>query len=175
MLTKYEFVSIAFFYLIHLGTAFRTNQCYARWWEARGCWGLIINHSRNIMRISTSWMLQGATDANEARRKQQLDRLALSVWEFPRALSRHLLRGAEDEEAFAADVRFRLDPDIAEKLISVRHRPTKALYDLTNSVDALSLPFIKRIEIDKSITVLCDQAGACERILSAPVPLFYTR
>jgi putative membrane protein len=157
------------------GAVFRTNSCYARWWEARGCWGLIINHSRNIMRMSTSWTLQGATPENKEKREKQLNELALSVWEFPRSLTRHLLRGEEDEIPFAADVRERLHPDIAEKLISVRHRPTKALYDLSKSVDALNLTFIKRLEIDKSITVLCDQAGACERILSAPIPLFYTR
>ena len=127
------------------------------------------------MRMASSWTLQGATPENEQKRKQQLDDLALAVWEFPRSLNRHLLRGQEDEEAFAKDVRERLDSEVAETLIGVRHRPTKALYDLSKAVDALSLPFIKRIEIDKSITVLCDQAGACERILTSPVPLVYTR
>lgn len=127
------------------------------------------------MRMATTWTLQGATSENEAKRKRQLDDLSLAVWEFPRALSRHLLRAAEDEEPFAKDIRDRLNQETAEKLMSVRHRPTKALYDLTKAVDALSLPFIKRLELDKSITVLCDQAGACERILSCPMPLIYTR
>ncbi len=125
------------------------------------------------MRMANVWTLQCATPVNELKRKKKLDDLALAVWEFPRALCRHLLTGTEDEEAFANDVRERLDPEIAEKLIGVRHMPTKALYDLTNAVDALNLPFIKRLELDKSITVLCDQAGACERILSCPMPLVF--
>jgi len=127
------------------------------------------------MRMASSWTLVDATTENEQERKEKLQRLACNVWAFPRSLSRHLLPPGEDEEAFQAQVRERLDSRTAENLIAVRHRPTKALFDLTSTVDELNLSFIKRIEIDKSIVVLIDQAGACERIFSAPVPLVYTR
>lgn len=154
---------------------FRTNSSYARWWEARGCWGLIINHSRNIMRIASAWSLQSATPENSAERKRKLSNVATAAWEFPRALTRHLLRAAEDEDDFQREMRTALDPAKAEYLIGVRHRPTRALYDLSTAVQDLNLSFLKKIEIDKSITVLINQAGACEKILSAPVPLVYNR
>ena len=154
---------------------FRTNSSYSRWWEARGCWGKIINHTRNIMRMGSSWTLKGATDLNEAQRLENVKNLATATWEFPRALCRHLLSSEEDELDFQNAMRERLSPEQAEAIIAVRHRPTKALFDLSTAVDALGLPFVKRIEIDKSVVVLTDMAGACERIFSSPVPLVYTR
>lgn len=154
---------------------FRTNASYSRWWEARGCWGKIINHSRNIMRMGSSWTLKGATSENQEQRIKNVQNLAISVWQFPRALTRHLLSKEEDEMPFMAEMYERLPRDRAESIVKCRHRPTKALFDLSCSVDALNLPYVKRIEVDKSIVVLCDQAGACERIFSSPVPLVYTR
>lgn len=154
---------------------FRTNSSYSRWWEARGCWGKIINHSRNIMRMGSSWTLKGASADNQAQRLRNVQNLAIAVWEFPRALTRHLLSSEEDENAFIAQMYERLPKEQAEAMIKCRHRPTKALFDLSCAVDALGLPYVKRIEVDKSIVVLCDQAGACERIFSSPVPLVYTR
>ena len=34
---------------------FRTNSCYARWWEARTAWGLVVAAARNLVRQSAAW------------------------------------------------------------------------------------------------------------------------
>lgn len=154
---------------------FRTNTSYFRWNEARSCWGRIVNHTRNIMRMGSSWMLTESYEEDPLIRREALADLELAIWEFPRSLQRHLLRAQEDEEVFQMEVRERLAPKDAEALIAATHRPTKALFDLSNAVERLPISYIKRIEIDKSIVVLGDMAGACERILSSPVPLVYTR
>ena len=31
---------------------FRNNSAYDRWWEARGLWGAIVNHSRSLVRLA---------------------------------------------------------------------------------------------------------------------------
>jgi putative membrane protein len=36
--------------IISLLLAFRSNQAYDRWWEARGIWGAIVNDSRSLTR-----------------------------------------------------------------------------------------------------------------------------
>ncbi|HEY6901292.1 MAG TPA: bestrophin family ion channel, partial [Puia sp.] len=36
--------------VISLLLAFRSNQAYDRWWEARGIWGAIVNDSRSLAR-----------------------------------------------------------------------------------------------------------------------------
>ena len=46
---------------IALFIGFAVNASYARWWEARGLWGLMINASRNLAR-------QGLTLMDEFRR-----------------------------------------------------------------------------------------------------------
>jgi len=161
--------------VLGLMLVFRTNTSYFRWNEARSCWGRIVNHTRNIMRMGSSWMLTESYEEDPLIRREALADLELAIWEFPRSLQRHLLRAQEDEEVFQMEVRERLAPKDAEALIAATHRPTKALFDLSNAVERLPISYIKRIEIDKSIVVLGDMAGACERILSSPVPLVYTR
>lgn len=125
--------------------------------------------------MGSSWMLTESYEEDPLIRREALADLELAIWEFPRSLQRHLLRAQEDEEVFQMEVRERLAPKDAEALIAATHRPTKALFDLSNAVERLPISYIKRIEIDKSIVVLGDMAGACERILSSPVPLVYTR
>ena len=154
---------------------FRTNASYGRWNEARTNWGKIINHSRNIARLGSSWTLPGASKENKNTREEVLDRLALCIWSFPRSLTRHLLSEYEDEEQFQYDVKEKFDPMTANRLIAAKHRPTNALFHLSLAVDQLPLSFVKRIEVDKSIVVLCDMMGACERIFNSPVPLVYSR
>lgn len=159
--------------VLGLMLVFRTNTCYFRWNEARSCWGMIVQHTRNIMRMGTSW--SEIDKADEQLCREALKNLELGVWEFSRSLQRHLLTAKEDEEAFQKEVRARLNPKAAEELIAAPHRPTRALFDLTLAVEQLKIPYLRRIEIDKSIVVLCDMNGACERLLTSPIPLVYTR
>src|SRR6187399_1390876 len=42
--------------VISLLLAFRSNQAYDRWWEARTIWGAIVNDSRTLSRQILSFM-----------------------------------------------------------------------------------------------------------------------
>jgi len=90
-------------------------------------------------------------------------------------MTRHLWPANEDEKQFQLDCRERLSPERAQACIDAPHRPTRALYDLANAVNNLPLGWQRRVEIDKSVIVLGDQCGGCERLFDSPVPLFYTR
>ena len=51
--TKIDTINLGQFHLIFsfvltIIIAFRVNAAYARWWEARGQWGVIVNNSRNL-------------------------------------------------------------------------------------------------------------------------------
>jgi len=71
---------------------FRTNTSYARWLEARSAWGRIVNHSRNIMRLGSTWTLNNPMTTTIQDRdkstntKLALQKLALAVWVVPRSL-----------------------------------------------------------------------------------------
>ena len=86
-----------------------------------------------------------------------------------------MLSKEEDEDTFQRDVRTYLDPTIANDLISAHHRPTRALFYLSEAVYRLPLRVEEKVNVDSSVAVLIDMVGTCERIFSSPVPLVYTR
>ena len=133
---------------------FRTNASYGRWDEARKMWGLMINRSRDIVRMGATWYapgterlgyMQGVEDSkgnfvraspavDEGERSRKLVQLSKSVWAFSRSLARHLTPPEEDEAAFQRDVRERLDPEQAEALIAADHRPNRAMFDIGKQI-----------------------------------------
>ena len=70
---------------------------------------------------------------------------------------------------------FRSRPDLAEDLIAARHKPTRALYEVSAAINEFPIGDQRIVGMDKSTTVLCDAMGSSERIFSSPVPRFYTR
>ena len=148
---------------------FRTNASYHRWWDARQMWGEIITQSRNVVRTSSTW-----TDDEEA-----LEQLVLSAWLFPRSIM-NKLSGPDDDDDYREELQEQFGEDFdsanfVSRLMLAPDRPMAALMNLSLAVNALSIEKQRRIEIDKSLVILGDQLGACERIFSSPVPLVYTR
>lgn len=150
---------------------FRTNASFGRWTEARKAWGAVVNNCRNLLRLGASWIRDDDSDTARAH----LEQLANATWAFARCLQRHLLGELEDDEAFRRDIRQHLSPATAQNLLDARHKPSRALYDLSNVINALPLPYLRRLELDRSVVALCDATGVCDRIFSSPVPLVYTR
>lgn len=166
---------------------FRTNASYGRWDEARKMWGLMINRSRDIVRMGATWYAPGTERTgfltggvmnpkiDEEERTEKLDKLAKSVWSFSRALARHLTPPEEDEEAFQIAVRERLDPEQAEALIAADHRPNRAMFDIGVAINDLPMHFMRRNQIDADVSLFEDISGGCERIFGSPIPLVYSR
>jgi ion channel-forming bestrophin family protein len=125
------------------------------------------------MRETASWTLKSDLAAEE--KVILIRRVADCVWLFPRSLQRHLWNPVEDTEPFANAVRGRLDYKLAEEMINARHKPTRALYEMSKAVNELPLDTIQRSTIDQCVTTLCDALGACDRIFGSPVPSIYTR
>jgi predicted membrane chloride channel (bestrophin family) len=90
-------------------------------------------------------------------------------------MKRHLSPPDEDEPEFQRELRARLSPTQAEAIIAAAHRPNRALYDLSVAIDRLPMHFMRKNEINKNLSIFEDTLGGCERLLSSPVPLFYTR
>jgi putative membrane protein len=148
---------------------FRTNASYQRWLEARMRWGTIITQSRNVVRMGNTW-----TDDAEA-----LEQLVLAAWLFPRAIM-NKLSGPTDDDAFREELREQYGEDFESltfisRLMLAPDKSFAALMNLSLAVNSLSIEKQRRIEIDKSLVVLGDTMGSCERIFTAPVPLVYTR
>jgi len=162
---------------------FRTNSSYTRWDEARKFWGLNINHTRDLCRMATSWygyQLPKSRDGlppviDPVKREEDLKHLSLCTWAFVRSMKRHLSPPGEDEEDFIAELKSRLPAEQAEKVITAAHRPNRALYDLSVAIEKLPMHFMRKNEINNNLSIFEDTLGGSERLLSSPVPLFYSR
>merc|ERR1712176_1717257 len=152
---------------------FRTNTSYQRWDEARKNWGMNINHTRDLVRKANSFYDSSKRTAEE--RERDLQQLSLATWSFVRAMKRHLSPEWEDEAAFVAELREKLPEAQADAIINAAHRPNRALFDLSMTIENLPMHFLRKNEVQKSVTIFEDNLGSSERILTSPVPLFYSR
>eukprot|EP00586_Coscinodiscus_wailesii_P015475 CAMPEP_0172518690 /NCGR_PEP_ID=MMETSP1066-20121228/290932_1 /TAXON_ID=671091 /ORGANISM="Coscinodiscus wailesii, Strain CCMP2513" /LENGTH=654 /DNA_ID=CAMNT_0013301127 /DNA_START=83 /DNA_END=2050 /DNA_ORIENTATION=+ len=77
--------------------------------------------------------------------------------------------------AFKAELYEKLPEKQAEMILAAAHRPNRALQDLSYAIDDLPMHFIRKNEIHKAVTIFEDNLGSSERLLTSPVPLFYSR
>eukprot|EP00590_Aulacoseira_subarctica_P001266 CAMPEP_0172434040 /NCGR_PEP_ID=MMETSP1064-20121228/70420_1 /TAXON_ID=202472 /ORGANISM="Aulacoseira subarctica , Strain CCAP 1002/5" /LENGTH=350 /DNA_ID=CAMNT_0013182237 /DNA_START=849 /DNA_END=1902 /DNA_ORIENTATION=- len=154
-------------------SVFRTNTAYQRWDEARKNWGMNINHTRDLVRMGAAWY--DDEGVSPERRKEDLNALALATWAFVRAMKRHLSPVSEDEEDFKKEITEKLPKGQAEAIINAAHRPNRALFDLSCAIENLPMHWLRKNEINKAVTIFEDNLGSSERLLSSPVPLFYSR
>jgi len=170
--------------------AFRTNSSYKRWDEARKFWGLNINHTRDLNRMATAWygnqsdfdsteFMESSTEKlksiDPAERQYILGQVSLMTWAFVRSMKRHLSPASEDEDDFVDEIRARLTPSQADAIISATHRPNRALYDLSVAIEKLPMHFVRKDALNTNLSIFEDTLGGSERLLSSPIPLFYSR
>ena len=132
-----------------------------------------INHTRDLVRMGNAYYDRSAVSPERA--EEDLRRLALCTWSFVRAMKRHLSPPWEDEEAFKQELYEKLPPEQAQKIIDAAHRPNRALQDISVAIENMPMHFIRKNEIHRAATIFEDNLGSSERLLSSPVPLFYSR
>jgi ion channel-forming bestrophin family protein len=132
-----------------------------------------INHTRDLVRMANTYY--DSTGISPEERKDDLHHVALCTWAFVRAMKRHLSPVEEDEEAFKKELYEKLPEQQAKMIIAAAHRPNRALQDLSFAIDNLPMHFVRKNEIHKAVTIFEDNLGSSERLLTSPVPLFYSR
>ena len=157
--------------IISLLLAFRSNQAYDRWWEARILWGAIVNDSRSLARqilsfVDNPYGLEEIEQFKSRFIKRQI------AWCF--ALS----QGLRGHSASKGLERY-LDKDELQ-FIKKQRNVTVALLEL-HAMDlkkALLEGWInqyQQIEIDKTLTALCNHMGGSERIKNTIFPVTYSK
>jgi ion channel-forming bestrophin family protein len=157
--------------VISLLLGFRSNQAYDRWWEARHIWGAIVNDSRTLARQVTSFTPIEADDneAVELFRQRMLKRQI--AWTY--SLGRHLRK----QNAMKGLEKY-LDKRELEYVRKMDNVPA-ALLDLMGKDLQLALEegWINRfqqVELDRTVSRLCDAMGKCERIKNTVFPSTYS-
>jgi len=152
--------------VLGLFLGFRVNAAYARWWEARGLWGLMINASRNIAREARNF-LPDADGGLDLKRSVVLRQVA-----YVNALRCQLRKQPVDGEV----LRF-LSPDEAHPSLQ-RTNVANGLLDGTGRriADAQRRGWIDTIQQTQMEAVMVDIAnsqGGMERIKNTPLPNQY--
>lgn len=153
--------------IISLLLAFKSNQAYDRWWEARIVWGAIVNDSRTLMRQIIYYNPNTDDDfgplLNFAKRQ--------SAWCYALAQSLRDLDSAPillnllSKEEFKYVEQHDHKPNALLMLHAdyVRDATRKGTYTV-----------YQQVEIDNTLTRLCDSMGKCERIKKTVFPTTYS-
>lgn len=150
--------------------AFRNNNAYSRWWEARTLWGGIVNSSRVMARLiitfTDSHSRQPGYDAAQSNRfKQEMVHLLLA---WVNALRMQLRRKEEDEKLkewmTEADWKW---------VVSKQHW-ANAIHLLTGQkiYDAMAngvLAGFDSFQLEGQLLALANYQGGCERIKNTPL------
>lgn len=156
--------------VISLLLGFRSNQAYDRWWEARIIWGAIVNDSRTYARQITGFV----SESHEPKLSQRFRENCVKrqvAWCF--ALS-HSLRGQDCGPAIES----RLNEDDLLYLRGFDNVPG-ALLNLQEQdiMAAMRMGWVneyQQVELDRTLTRLCDSMGKCERIKNTVFPATYS-
>ncbi len=156
--------------VISLLLAFRSNQAYDRWWEARIIWGGIVNDSRTLVRQVLTFYKDNdfSQQADEFKEKFAFRQMAwcYSLGNFLR-----------NQDAFAPTKRF-LDEEDYQFISRHKHVPNALLMlhgrDIRRALDEGKINNYQQVEIDKTLTRLCDDMGKCERIKNTIFPTTYS-
>jgi putative membrane protein len=156
--------------IISLLLGFRSNQAYDRWWEARHIWGAIVNESRTLARQILTF-----TDITEEGDDVHLFRERMIRRQIGWCFS--LGQSLRDTPAIAG-----LDGYLHRKeLESVSHYdnvPSALLdqhgRDLKRALENGWINRYQQVELDRTVTRLCDAMGKCERIKNTVFPSTYS-
>ena len=173
--------------MVGLLLVFRTNHSYARFLEGRLLWGSAVRHCRDLARLACTRL--PPTPA----RQHFLALLVAYTW----LLKAHLRAGRTrtdpaDVTAYRDDptanvLATGLPPPLAQRLLASTNRPYACLLAISALIaeldegpvpaNAASSPRLGRLgdALERIVTELGAVTGGCERILSTPLPLSYTR
>ncbi|WP_431199078.1 bestrophin family protein [Mucilaginibacter sp. P19] len=157
--------------IISLLLAFRSNQAYDRWWEARSIWGAIVNDSRSLVRELITFLdgdnavceeIEGFKKRFVYRQIAWCHGLSQSLRkQDPYAKNAHLL--VDEEVKFTH--RFTNMPNSLLKLHGL---------DLKLAYKNGWLSDYQQVQIDGTLNRLCDAMGKCERIKNTVFPVTYS-
>ena len=156
--------------VISLLLGFRSNQAYDRWWEARHIWGAVVNDSRTLARQIISFTPTQYVDEQLEQFKKRVINRQIG-WAY--CLGRHL----RNQKTFTGLEKY-FDVDELAYLKQTDNKPAAVLDLMGRDIQlALNEGWINRfqqVEIDRTLTRLCDAMGKCERIKNTVFPSTYS-
>lgn len=156
---------------ISLILTFRINHSYDRWWEARKIWGSIVNDSRTLTRQILTYPSSGKWDSAKLLAIQKAIAYRQIAWCFALGESLRGFNPLDDKESYFSDedlVFIKKQNNIPNAILQLQSRDIELLH-----ADGVINDF-QQIQLDATISRLCDWMGMSERIKSTIFPKLYT-
>lgn len=156
--------------VISLLLGFRSNQAYDRWWEARHIWGAIVNDSRTLTRQLLCFTdVEFHGDAVRHLRERFVKRQM--AWNY--ALGKHLRRmnATEGLERFLSRRELEFVSNYTNVPLALLELHAR---DLNMAKDQGWINQYQQVELDRTLSRLCDSMGKCERIKNTVFPVTYS-
>lgn len=155
---------------------FQINQCYERWWEARGLWGQLVNVSRSFGRQATTLLTSDriATIADESQAAGLQRELVRRQIAYVNSLRIALRSSGELSEQDWRSLGEWLDPREIAQLQHARNIPAQLAQRQAERLAALIGNSVAEqqtlLQFDQSLNQLYDIQGGCERIKRTAYP-----
>lgn len=156
--------------VISLLLGFRSNQAYDRWWEARHIWGGIVNDSRTLARqvMCFTEVIYEGDEVQQFREKMIRRQIG---WNYSLG---QFLRG----QNAARGLERYLDRQQLDYIRHYDHVPAALLElharDLRYALEQGWINRFQQVELDRTLSRLCDSMGKCERIKNTVFPVTYS-
>ncbi|WP_374951308.1 bestrophin family protein [Mucilaginibacter sp.] len=156
--------------VISLLLAFKSNQAYDRWWEARTLWGGIVNDTRTLTRQLMTFV---DTPYGEGDEKAFCERVAKRQIAWCYSLSQHLRK----QDALNGLERLISEEDInhVKKYSNV---PVGLLElqgaDLRSAYKLGWINEYQQVQLDETLVRFSNEMGGCERIKNTVFPATYS-
>lgn len=156
--------------IISLLLAFRSNQAYDRWWEARTIWGAIVNDSRSFARQVLTFVDNSYDNEDKSAIRERIIKRQIA---WCHSLSHHL-RGQNARQSLS---RFISDEE-KQAVGTMTNTPLGLLEQHGNDLRLLlRLGWIneyQQIALDETLNRFSNGMGACERIKNTVFPVTYS-
>lgn len=156
--------------IISLLLAFKSNQAYDRWWEARIIWGSIVNESRTLTRQMIAFYKDPdfsvkANDFKEKFTKRQI------AWCYSLGQSLRNKDAIKPIKAFLTEeeLHFVKNHQNVPNALLLLHAK-----DIRDAKNDKRINAYQQVEIDNTLSRLCDAMGKCERIKNTIFPTTYS-
>ncbi len=159
--------------VMSLFLAFKTNESYNRWWEARILWGSLVNYSRSFGRQIANLLTPETTGISSP---QELDALTRTLiyrhLGYINALRINLRNQSNWEE---------LDPFLGKSLrsdlTSQANIPTQLIHQQAQTLKSVfkdNRNDFRYMQIDSTLNEFYNIQGGCERIKNTVFPRVYS-
>lgn len=156
--------------VLSLLLAFRSNQAYDRWWEARTIWGAIVNDSRSLTRQVLS--LMDATYQSEdltAFQERFVKRQAAWCYSLGQSLRKTDPLKGVDRLLSRRELSYVMKYDNVPAALLLLHGK-----DLKYALEQGWINQYQQVALDQTLSRLCDAMGKCERIKNTVFPATYS-